>query len=87
MSKTYEIKHLWTNVYLCEKFFARIRMMSQCEATVSIMKVIKNRSTISEFIQDFDWVVCEYRNNKSKANFDSSSGKPILTTSLESFEG
>lgn len=52
------------------------------------MKVyIKNISAISEFLQNFDWAINEYRNNESKADFNSSLDEPILTTSLKSFEG
>lgn len=48
---------------------------------------IKNRCTISECVQNCDCVVREYRNNEDITDFNSSFGDPILTTSLESFEG
>lgn len=83
VSKTYENRSSWVAAYFRDRFFARIRTISQCEAVNSTMKTyIDNKSSIFEFIHKFELALRGYRNNELKAYFNSLYSKPFLTTSL-----
>lgn len=83
VSKTYENRSSWVAAYFRDRFFARIRTISQCEAVNSTMKTyIDNKSSIFEFIHKFELALRGYRNNELKAHFNSLYSKPFLTTSL-----
>ncbi|KAJ1427873.1 Zinc finger, PMZ-type [Sesbania bispinosa] len=83
VSKTYENRSLWATAYFRDKFFGRIRTTSQCEAINSLVKAYVNKKdTIFEFINRFEQVLREYRNNEMIADFKNLFTEPVLTTSL-----
>ncbi|KAJ1412636.1 Zinc finger, CCHC-type [Sesbania bispinosa] len=87
VTKTYENRSLWASAYFRDKFFGRIRTTSQCEAINSLVKAYVNKKdTILEFINRFEHVVREYRNNEMIADFKSLFTQPVLTTSLHKIE-
>ncbi|KAJ1394894.1 Zinc finger, PMZ-type [Sesbania bispinosa] len=87
VTKTYENRSMWASAYFRDKFFGRIRTTSQCEAINSLVKAYVNKKdTILEFINRFEQVLREYRNNEMIAEFKSMFTQPILTTSLQKIE-
>ncbi|KAJ1415903.1 Zinc finger, PMZ-type [Sesbania bispinosa] len=87
VSKIYENRSLWATAYFRDKFFGRIRTTSQCEAINSLVKAYVNKKdTIVEFINRFEKVLREYRNNEMIADFKNLFTEPVLTTSLRKIE-
>ncbi|KAJ1400983.1 MULE transposase domain [Sesbania bispinosa] len=85
--KTYDNKIMWATTYLRDKFFGRIRTMSQCEAINSMVKTyVKKSSTIIEFIHNFEEALRGYRNNELSADFKSLFSEPVMTTCLQKIE-
>ncbi|CAH9091432.1 unnamed protein product [Cuscuta europaea] len=78
---------MWATTYFRDKFFGRIRTMSQCEAINALIKrYVRRKSSIFEFTHCFERAVREYRNNEREADFNDSFAEPVLTTSLHKFE-
>ena len=85
--KTYENKELWATAFFREKFFDRIRTMSQCEGINSLINAyIRKKNSLLEFIQNLELALREYRNNELVADFYSFYSDPKMTTSLHKLE-
>jgi hypothetical protein len=87
VSKTYENRSLWATAYLRDKLFCRIQTTCHRETIDSIIKkYIRKKSSVFEFMHDFEETLRKYRNDELMADNKSLFSEPVLTTPLPEFE-
>lgn len=86
-NKMYKTKEMWATAYLHEKLFCGFRITSVCEGINSFIKrYVQQRSSLVDFLHNFEQAVKEYRHNELMSDFKSSYADPVLTTPLYKYE-
>ncbi|XLR40553.1 hypothetical protein S83_025213 [Arachis hypogaea] len=66
----YEKKSLWATAYIRGRFFAGIRITSQCESLhTNLGRFVERRYDILEFVTNFQRYVDFLRDNEEELNF------------------
>ncbi|XP_045803583.1 protein FAR-RED IMPAIRED RESPONSE 1-like isoform X2 [Trifolium pratense] len=87
VSKTFENRSLWATAYLRDKLFGRVQTTCHCETIDSIIKkYIRKKSSVFEFMHDFEETLRKHRNDELMADNKSLFSEPVLTTPLPEFE-
>ncbi|RYR53955.1 hypothetical protein Ahy_A06g029204 [Arachis hypogaea] len=82
-----EKRKSWASAYLRNKFCAKFRTTSRCEAINNFIKMfICIHQSLLELVQNLEHALSDYRNNELVSQFKTLYGEPVLTTGLEALE-
>lgn len=87
VAETYAKRTMWAEAHLRGQFFAGMRSTQRCEGMNAFFnKYLQSKLMLFEFVRHFDRALTRFRQREVKANLESNTTSPVMTTPLNSLE-